>query len=145
MGRASCICTCSFVSRVESDLPDTLEIDFERINQVIDNLVTNSVKFSKRNTCVTLAVCRDGDKICFSVIDQGPGIPGNDQARLFQEFGKTSVQPTEGESSTGLGLFIVKRIIELHHGNVLVESELGLGSKFVFSFPISQRADQILH
>jgi len=70
------------------------------------------------------------------VKDDGPGIPSAEQKKLFTDFGKTSVQPTAGETSTGLGLSIVKRLAELHGGEVGVQSEIGKGSTFWIQIPV---------
>ena len=73
----------------------------------------------------------------FSVCDEGLGIPQSEISKLFHEFGKTSVRPTEGETSTGLGLAIAKRIVEQHQGEISVSSEVGKGSTFSFWIPLS--------
>ena len=80
-----------------------------------------------------------GDLITLQVFvkDQGQGIPKGDLAKAFTEFGCLSVRPTAGESSTGLGLAIAKRIVEAHGGRIWVESEKGEGSTFTFALPIT--------
>jgi signal transduction histidine kinase len=70
------------------------------------------------------------------VIDQGPGIPAHEIDKLFKPFQKTSVKATGGEKSTGLGLSIVRNIVQGHGGEVSVQSEIGVGSTFCFSLPI---------
>jgi two-component system sensor histidine kinase/response regulator len=132
-----------FTSYIDEKLPAHVDIDFERINQVIDNLVNNAIKFSGRNTAISLDTYLEEGKVCFSVSDHGPGIPEDEQGKLFREFSKTSVRPTEGEGSSGLGLFIVKRIVELHHGSVSVESKVGQGSVFKVTLPTT--AGPLLH
>jgi signal transduction histidine kinase len=72
----------------------------------------------------------------FSVIDQGQGIRVEEQSKLFAAFQRTSTKPTAGEHSTGLGLSICKKIVELHGGTIGVESEVGRGSRFFFTLPI---------
>ncbi len=71
-----------------------------------------------------------------SVADGGQGIPAEDLAKLFQEFGKTSVRPTKGESSFGLGLAIARRMVEAHGGRIWADSEAGAGSTFYFTLPL---------
>jgi signal transduction histidine kinase len=71
----------------------------------------------------------------FSVVDQGQGIPADELSTVFGAFQKTSTRPTAGERSTGLGLSICKRIVELHGGAIHVESEPGRGSTFTFFLP----------
>jgi signal transduction histidine kinase len=72
-----------------------------------------------------------------SVRDQGQGIPAEELGKLFQPFGKTSVRSTAGEKGTGLGLAIARRIVEGHQGRIWVDSDVGKGSTFSFSLPVS--------
>lgn len=110
--------------------------DYRRLEQVMDNLLTNAIKFSPTDTTITVSLeyVEGQAKIC--VRDQGQGIPPGEEDLLFQTFKKTSVQPTAGESSTGLGLPIVKKIVEAHGGSVWVESEYGEGASFCFTLPV---------
>lgn len=124
------------VGEIPAVLPNA-EIDARRIAQVIDNLISNAVKFSPAGTTVTLQASAENGSVRISVTDQGQGIPEEEQKKLFQEFGKTSVKPTDGEKSTGLGLAIVKKIIIGHDGKVGVSSKVGSGSTFYFTIPIS--------
>ncbi len=119
---------------VEPDLPSLL-MDSGRIDQVINNLLTNAIKFSFPNSEITIGARNKSDGIEFFVTDRGQGIPAEDIPRLFSEFAKTSVRPTAGEKSTGLGLAIVKRIVEAHNGRVGVASTPGAGSSFYFTLP----------
>ena len=111
-------------------------IDTDRINQVVNNLITNALKFSHPKTTVTLEAKANEDHVEISVVDQGQGIPKDEIPKVFREFGRVSVRPTAGESSTGLGLAIVKRIVKAHNGQIWVESEVGKGSTFTFSLPL---------
>ncbi|MBF0443974.1 MAG: hybrid sensor histidine kinase/response regulator [Magnetococcales bacterium] len=115
-----------------ADLPDT-QFDEDRIGQVVDNLLTNAIKFSNSESTVTLITREVDGKIELSVTDQGQGIPADEINSLFGSFKKTSVKPTGGEKSTGLGLSIVKKIVEAHNGNIKVESEVGKGTTFLVS------------
>ena len=124
------------VGKISDSLPD-VNIDARRVAQVIDNLISNAVKFSPKNTVVTLSAEQPADSVKISVSDQGQGIPPEEQKKLFQEFGKTSVKPTDGEKSTGLGLAIVKKIVKGHGGEVGVSSQVGAGSTFHFTLPVS--------
>ena len=122
---------------LEADLPK-VKMDPRRIEQVLNNLVTNAIKFSYPETHITVRATRqDDDFVRVAVEDQGQGIPEHEIPHLFVEFGKASVQPTAGEPSTGLGLAIVKRIVEAHGGQVGVESEVGVGSTFYFTLPVA--------
>lgn len=124
-----------FVTLFASDLPASLLCHSRQIQQAAENLFANAVKFSHPGTRIHFEVFREGASVLFKVRDQGLGIPENEQSKLFRDFGKTSVRPTNGESSTGLGLAIVKRIVESHGGKVGVVSEAGKGSAFWFALP----------
>lgn len=114
-----------------------------KIYRVIDNLLTNAFKFSKSNTQVQLKIQCEADRIFFYIIDQGQGIPQSEIPKLFKEFGKTSVRPTSGENSTGLGLAIAKKIVEQHGGEINVVSEVGRGSTFSFWLPFNNNLTTI--
>lgn len=104
--------------------------------QAIENLLSNAIKFSDANTQVHLSAYQSSDKsveICIK--DQGPGISEEDQKHLFQRYTQLSASPTAGESSTGLGLSIVKKYVEAMNGTVTCQSELGHGTTFVISLP----------
>jgi signal transduction histidine kinase len=120
---------------LEPDLPD-VTMDPDRINQVMNNLITNAIKYSYSGTVVTLRARREGDEVAISVQDQGQGIPPGEISKLFTDFGRTSVRPTGGEKSIGLGLAIVKRMVEAHRGRIGVESQVGAGSTFTFTLPL---------
>lgn len=117
--------------------PLAVRMDPRRIHQVLTNLVTNAIKFSPPKTRITLGGRIVEKEILISVKDQGQGIPRIEIGKVFTEFGRLSVRPTSGESSTGLGLAIAKRIVEAHGGRIWVESEQGIGSTFSFALPFS--------
>jgi signal transduction histidine kinase len=121
------------------DLP-TLLIDAPKIEQVLNNLISNGIKFSHRGTTVEVGAFKREQEIVVSVRDEGQGIPANEIDRLFIPFENLSVKSTGGEQSTGLGLAIVKRIVEGHGGRIWVESERGVGSNFSFSLPFTEPA-----
>lgn len=126
----------SFATETREDLPATFDCDSAKIRRAIDNLFTNAIKYSNRGTVIRFSVRRHGDCLDFSVQDQGQGIPESELPKLFSEFGKTSVRPTEGESSSGLGLAIVRKIASQHNGRATVVSEVGRGSTFTLSIPL---------
>lgn len=115
--------------------PITARFDRDRIEQVLNNLISNAVKFSRSGTTVTISAAATVDEIRIAVIDQGPGIPAEETARIFDEFTRGSARPTAGEHSTGLGLAICQRIVALHSGRIEVESEVGRGSRFIVVLP----------
>jgi len=118
-----------------ADVPN-FSFDYRRMGQVMDNLFTNAIKFSPTGSTIEVTSSLEEGNIKICVRDQGQGIPPGEEDLLFQSFKKTSVQPTAGESSTGLGLHIVKKIIEAHHGEVWVESVYGEGATFCFTLPL---------
>lgn len=117
-------------------VPTIVRIDTVRIGQVLDNLLTNAIKFSKPGGEITVRVVRRGELVSIEVADHGVGIPAEEIGNLFQPFGRTSVQPTGGESSTGLGLAIAQRIVAAHGGRIEVNSTPGVGTTFRVILPI---------
>jgi signal transduction histidine kinase len=131
--------------RLITEVPDSLAMvlfDKERIQQVLNNLLSNAIKFSPMHTVVRLCVQTTPVGVEFSVIDQGHGIRPEEQSKLFGAFQRTSTKPTAGEHSTGLGLSICKKIVELHGGSIGVESALGRGSRFFFFLPPTAQTRQ---
>ena len=110
--------------------------DEQRIRQVLVNLVSNAIKFTEAGS-VTIRVREDGDRFLVAIIDTGVGIAPDDQHHIFEEFQQLDSSSTRKEGGTGLGLAIAKRIVELHGGSIWVESELGQGSTFSFTLPMS--------
>ncbi|ABD85674.1 ATP-binding response regulator [Rhodopseudomonas palustris] len=110
--------------------------DSDRIREAIDNLVSNAIKYSPVGGKIALIVDRSGDNTVIRVTDQGAGLSPEDLGRLFGRFQRLSAKPTAGESSTGLGLSIVKKIIDMHGGNVSAESAgPGEGASFTITLP----------
>ncbi len=120
----------------------SIPFDPQRIGQAVDNLISNAIKFAPYGSQVYLRLTRDSDQVKFSVQDEGPGIPESEQPLLFNEFHRLSIQPTAGETSTGLGLSITKKIMEAHGGSIVYESREGIGSTFTLILPIKSQADQ---
>jgi signal transduction histidine kinase len=107
-----------------------LNTDKLYLTRVIDNLLSNALKFSSPGSTVFVDL-HDSEEFASIVIrDQGPGISANDQKKLFQRYQRLSARPTDGESSTGLGLYIVKTIIDRMEGELTYESEEGKGTTF---------------
>ncbi len=119
-----------FGMQVVGNAEAMVSADFDRLQEAMDNLVSNAIKYSPLENPIEITVRCADDKVRFEVKDYGPGLSDEDMTMLFGKFVKLSAQPTGGESSTGLGLSIVKQIVELHDGIVTVESELGVGSTF---------------
>lgn len=106
-----------------------------RLQQVMDNLVSNAVKFSPPGGVIFLRLYPANGEVRFEVHDRGPGLSEGDRERVFGRFQRLSARPTGGEHSTGLGLSIVKDLVELHRGTVEVESEPGQGAVFRVRLP----------
>jgi signal transduction histidine kinase/ABC-type amino acid transport substrate-binding protein len=120
---------------IETDLEKVVaSLDRSLIVQIIDNLVSNAIKFSNHHTKVHVKLKEKNQALRFEITDEGPGIKEEDLAKLFQRFQKLHAQPTGGESSTGLGLSIVKKYVEAMNGKVWCESETGKGAKFIVEF-----------
>ena len=117
------------------DVSGIVVADRNRLMQVIGNLVSNAIKFSPSNTTVRLWTQASDERLRIFVQDEGPGIPPEEQERLFAEFAKGSSRPTGGESSTGLGLWIVNKLVSLLNGQVGIESAPGHGAIFWVELP----------
>jgi signal transduction histidine kinase len=121
--------------RIVADLDEVVaSLDRSLIVQIIDNLLSNAIKFSNHNTKVHVTLKDENQIIRFEIDDEGPGILEEDKPKLFQKFQKLNTRPTDGESSTGLGLSIVKKYVEAMKGKVWCESEFGKGAKFIVEF-----------
>jgi PAS domain S-box-containing protein len=105
---------------------------------VLDNLVSNAIKYSPRSSTVRLRVRKHGAVVRIEVEDQGPGIRPDEMPRLFERFSRLSSEPTGGEHSTGLGLYIVKNLVTLMRGTVWAESEPGAGARFLVELPCAR-------
>jgi len=121
----------------EEGPPLILNADELYVGRVIENLLSNAIKFSPEEKKIHVKLSHLASLIEFSVQDNGPGISQEDQLKLFQRFQQLSARPTGGESSSGLGLFIVKTIVDKMGGEILCESELGYGARFILRFPKS--------
>ncbi|MGX1317846.1 signal transduction histidine kinase [Bradyrhizobium sp. USDA 377] len=110
--------------------------DTDRIREAIDNLISNAIKYSPIGGKIGVAVVHEGGETIVRVSDEGAGLSPEDLGRLFGRFQRLSAKPTAGESSTGLGLSIVKRIIDMHGGEVTADSDgPGKGSTFTITLP----------
>ena len=114
---------------------DALPVDQKRVVQVVDNLISNALKFSPQGSTVTVSTEAKKEGIIVSICDHGPGVGEEEEPFLFDAFSQLSARPTGGESSTGLGLSICKSIIESHGGSIGYERLEDSGSRFYFSLP----------
>lgn len=120
--------------QLEEGLP-SLYFDPRRINQVMNNLLSNAFKFSETGTEVVIIVEPDESGVRIAVVDQGQGIKEDEFGKVFGEFQQLSTKSTKGETGSGLGLAISKKIVELHNGTIGFESSWGEGSTFYFILP----------
>ncbi len=114
-----------------------VELDKNYLIQVIENLASNALKYSEKETTTTISIESVQNKIRLSVIDQGPGISKEEQKKLFKEFSTLTTRTTGGEKATGLGLSIVKKYVEAMKGRIWCESVLGEGSAFKIEFALA--------
>jgi PAS domain S-box-containing protein len=124
----------------KSDLDPRLPIvvgDRDRLVQVVSNLVNNAVKYSPDGGTVTLSTRSEGDFALVSVTDTGVGIPPDEIGHVFERFRRVRSGAAQSIPGTGLGLTIVKQIVEMHGGKIWVESAVGHGSAFHFTLPLA--------
>jgi two-component system sensor histidine kinase/response regulator len=103
--------------------------------QVVENLVSNAVKYSPQGKSIFVRLKKEASVVRCEVQDEGPGLSAEDQKKLFGKFARLSAKPTGGEHATGLGLSIVKRMVEAMNGKVWCESEPGKGATFIVTVP----------
>lgn len=113
-----------------------------KLQQLLNNLISNGIKFSNPGDEVEVRARRAPGGVELAVADTGQGIPEAERDQLFRKWGQLSVRATRGEKSTGLGLMIAKKIVDLHGGRIWVESEVGKGSTFRVWLPLAQAAER---
>jgi signal transduction histidine kinase len=129
----------SVVCEVPANLP-TIQADPIRLSQVLDNIVTNAIKYTPEGGVLTTRAAVQGDAVRVEVADTGLGVSPEHQARIFQPFTQVDMTSTRAKGGVGLGLSIVKALVEAHGGEVGVESEgEGKGSTFWFTLPLVER------
>jgi signal transduction histidine kinase len=116
--------------------PIIAEVDAERFQIVVKNLITNAIKYSPAETPITVVVDRNGKTARVAVVDQGIGIAPEDQATLFTKFGRIHRESTMHVAGSGLGLWLSREIARMHDGDIKVDSVEGEGSTFTFEVPI---------
>jgi signal transduction histidine kinase len=113
----------------------TTPCDSDRMREAIDNLVSNAIKYTPLGGSIDVTIGFEAGNTVIRVKDDGPGLSPEDGARLFGRFQRLSAKPTGGETSTGLGLSIAKRIVDLHGGVVMAESGPPGGATFMIVLP----------
>jgi signal transduction histidine kinase len=114
----------------------TVQVDPERMQQVLGNLVSNALRFTPANGRITLSAQAETGCVCFRVTDTGQGIAPQDLAHIFDRFYQGDKSRSQSEGESGLGLAIVKSLVEAHGGSIEVESEVGRGTSFNVRLPV---------
>ena len=109
--------------------------DEQRLRQVLDNLISNAIKYSPEGGVIEVGGMNDGASVTVYVRDQGVGLSEQDQERVFERFYRVDSALSRKTQGTGLGLFLARAIVEAHGGKMRVESEPGHGSTFYFTLP----------
>jgi signal transduction histidine kinase len=125
---------------VSLDLPEGLPavyIDWQRVSQVLHNLLENAVAHTGRGGKITISAATRGGWVEVGVRDTGEGIPAQDLPNIFERFYRVDKSRARATGGSGLGLTIAKRLVEAHGGRIEVESELGKGSRFTFTLPVA--------
>jgi len=111
--------------------------------QILDNLISNAIKYTQKGKNVYIRLQKNETHVCCEIQDEGPGLSEKDLNKLFGKFARLTPRPTANEHSTGLGLFIVKKLVLAMNGSVRCESELDKGSTFIVEFPISKSESNV--
>ena len=111
--------------------------DPDKVDQILTNLVNNAIKYSPEGGTITVTIERRGDALRYTVTDQGMGIPPEHLDKVFDRFHRIDNADTLKAGGTGIGLYLVKHLVEAHGGKIWVESETGKGSSFIFELPVT--------
>lgn len=127
----------------EIDLKDLPEItaDEDKIDQILTNLTNNAIKYSPKGGTITITGRHKDGIVTISVADQGMGIPKEHLGKVFDRFHRVDNRDTREVGGTGIGLYLVKHLVEAHGGKIWVESEVGKGSTFTFTLPVTPPAE----
>ena len=131
---------CGLTLTLEAPQTPEIEADYRALKQVLLNLISNAVKFTPEGGSITVSADQTGDLIRVSVRDTGIGIAAEDLARLAQPFEQVEGQHSKTTQGTGLGLALTKSLIEMHHGELAMESEPGQGTTVSFTLPVHRPA-----
>ncbi len=126
---------------LEFDQDVSIEADKTKFKQILYNLLSNAIKFTDEGGAVTMTFEHSGSALLTRVTDTGVGISPQDREKLFQPFTQLDASRTRAHSGTGLGLALTNRLVALHGGKIWVESEMGKGSTFFFTFPLRQQGE----
>jgi two-component system phosphate regulon sensor histidine kinase PhoR len=121
---------------VANELPDSIVGDEDKLDQILTNLLNNAIKYAPNGGDVTIHAKREGNELVIGVKDQGLGIPKDHLGKVFEKFHRVNNEDNRKIYGTGLGLFLVKHLVEgVHMGKIWCESEVGVGSDFIFRIP----------
>ena len=124
--------------KILTELDRSIYVDVDPIWMIkaIDNILSNAIKYSENGKSIWIDLIKNSCNLILTIRDEGQGISESDKDKLFKKFSRINSIPTDGESSTGLGLYIAKDIIEKHLGEISVESHLKKGAKFTIKLPL---------
>jgi signal transduction histidine kinase len=125
------------IKLISSVTEETILADKNAVIEVMENLLSNAVKYSSHGKNIYLRAEVKNSLYRIEIKDEGPGLTEEDKKKLFQKFAKLSAKPTAGENSTGLGLSIVKKLVEAMTGSIGCESEAGQGATFIVELPLA--------
>ena len=128
----------TFVYKQPKNIPD-IDVDENKIQQVVMNFADNAIYYSKEGSKIAVKLRKTAKAIEFTVVDTGIGVPADEQAQLFNKFFRATNARTQRPDGTGVGLFLAKRVIEDHHGEVIFSSKEGKGSTFGFRLPLQKK------
>ena len=128
--------TFEFITR--NNVPEFVELDRDRMNQVITNVISNAFKYTKDGGHITVILSAVEKSILISVIDTGIGIPEKDIKMVFERFYRVDKARSRAEGGTGLGLAIAREIVKAHSGNITLESEYNKGTTVIITLPVTQ-------
>ncbi len=120
---------------LKGEIP-TIIADEDKVDQILTNLTNNAIKYSPKGGTITVAGSYDDGFVTMSVTDQGMGIPKEHLPKVFDRFHRVDNRDTRKVGGTGIGLYLVKHLVEAHGGKIWVESEVGQGSSFIFTLPL---------
>jgi len=122
---------------MQGDDPINIEGDYQKLYLVVANLLSNAIKFTAEKGAILVGLSRQGQKIYFRIADTGIGIPEEHFSKIFEDFYQVEPSLTRRYEGLGLGLPIVKGMVNIHHGHIKVESVVGKGSRFTVRLPIA--------
>ena len=123
-------------TNIQTDLPPVL-IDRDAMSQAISNLLDNAIKYSREVKQLSISTATRGSDLSIEVADKGIGIPRAEQAKVFEKFYRVGNGLVHDVKGSGLGLSLVKHIVEAHNGTISVESDVGKGTRFTILLPLA--------